>query len=103
MPQSSPKTPSRSRPTTRERIYQVTLFNPGIDSPRIKNLQEIYKKLQLSRIATKISGYTRLAEPSANRSLQKSSKGHPNPVEAYRTQCNGKEKTHPKFDPSFGL
>ena len=73
MPQSSPKTPSRSRPTTRERIYQVTLFNPGIDSPRIKNLQEIYKKLQLSRIATKISGYTRLAEPSANRSLQKSS------------------------------
>ena len=32
-----------------------------------------YKKLQLSRIATKISGYTRLAEPSANRSLQKSS------------------------------
>jgi hypothetical protein len=73
MPQSSPKTLSRSRPTTRERIYQVTLFNPGIDSPRIKNLQEIYKKLQLSRIATKISGYTRLAEPSANRSLQKSS------------------------------
>src|SRR6516164_11230311 len=82
MSQSSPKTPSLKRfgadnagPMGLLESINGPLQDLWLTSSCLYTalLQEIYKKLQLSRIATKISGYTRLAEPSANRSLQKSS------------------------------
>src|SRR6516164_10328362 len=82
MSQSSPKTPSLKRfgadnagPMGLLESINGPLQDLWLTSSCLYTalLQEIYKKLQLSRVATKISGYTRLAEPSANRSLQKSS------------------------------
>src|SRR6516164_1508903 len=87
MSQSSPKTPSLKRfgadnagpmgllESINGPLQDLWLTSSCLYTALENTLYEcrIYKKLQLSRIATKISGYTRLAEPSANRSLQKSS------------------------------